>query len=119
MRQLGRELGKSVDGLYPIDSGRRGSNAERTMIAKLERTHAVVEEVLASLLRIVPPPRIETEHRRLERGVRGIAAEIEAVIRGLQTGDLASTITPSGLPSLSIITAATDGMERKGFDVLG
>jgi hypothetical protein len=118
LQQLGRRLGKSVDGLYPIDTGTRGSETSRRTIVKLQKTHVVLEDVLAKLMRIVPPPRVASDHRLLETGVRGIAADVEAVINDLRTGNLAASIGPSGLPSLPIITAATDAMEKKGFDVL-
>jgi hypothetical protein len=119
LQLLGRRLGKSVDGLYPIDTGTRGSKTSHQTIAKLEKAHAVLEDVLAELVQIVPPPRVASDQRLLEAGVRGVAANVEAVIKALREGNLAASIAPSGLPSLPIITAATDAMEKKGFDVLG
>jgi hypothetical protein len=118
LQHLGRRLGKSVDGLYPIDTGTRGSETSRRTVEKLQKAHVVLEDVLAELMRIVPPSRVASAHHLLEAGVRGIAADVAAVIKDLRTGNLAASIGPSGLPSLPIITAATDAMEKKGFDVL-
>jgi hypothetical protein len=118
MQQLGRRLGKTVEAVYPIDTGLAGSDTSRATIAKLQKGRTSVEAVLVQLQRIDPPAAVRADHRQIERGVRGMAAEMQAVIVALRAGDLAASMAPAALPSLRVVTSATDHLEHEGYDVL-
>jgi hypothetical protein len=119
MQQLGRRLGTTIDGVYPIDTGTANSETSRATIAKLTTARVSVGDVLASLQQIVPPTAVRSDHRRIVRGVRGIAVEMQQVVVALRKGDIAASMEPASLQSLADVTGATDSMESKGYDVLG
>lgn len=118
MRLLGRQIGTEVSTIYPIDTGVHGSGAALQTAKRIEHVHAVFEEVLTTLRSITPPAKVAADHRRLEAGVQGVAAELAQVINDLEAGDFEGVAVPSRLSDLSVIDTATSSMEKKGFDVL-
>lgn len=119
MRALGRTLGDEVGKIYPISTGARGSALEAATERRLVHARAVIEHVLAGVRSMQAPHAVAFDQRRLERGLAGIAAELGQLVRGIRDGDYRSTLVPSQLEDLSIVTSATSSMERKGYDVLG
>jgi hypothetical protein len=118
MRRIGNELGKSIDGLYPLSSGPRGSDTAKETVVKLEKARAVITGVSAQLAHIVPPPAIASEHKRLEAGVRELTAQIDKLIESDKAGDVGAFVAGSNFSSLQIIESAADAMKVKGYDIL-
>lgn len=119
MRALGRTLGDEVGKIYPISTGVRGSALESATERRLEHARAVIERVLAGVRSMHPPHAVASDQRRLERGLAGIAAELGQLVTDIRNGDYRSTLVPSQLEDLDLVTSATASMERKGYDVLG
>lgn len=119
MLRLGAKLGKTVDGLYPLDTGTPGSTDEKQTIAKLDRAHRAVSSVERSLGQIEPPAAIAAEHRTLRKNVHAVARQIAALATSLRTGDTDAFNALSQLPALAGVTAETDAIRQKGYDVLG
>lgn len=118
MQQLGHRLGLIVEGIYPIDTGTAHSQTSKDTIAKLRKARVKVDAVLADLQRIDPPAPVLRAHRQIERGVRGMEIEMQQVVAALEKGDLPAAMEPSAMLSLRTVVAATDSMERAGYDVL-
>jgi hypothetical protein len=119
MQRLGKQLGISVGGLYPLNTGLRGSDLADETVAKLQKTRGVVSGIMVALRRISPPAPIAPEHRRLEIGIQRLTDQLDTLILSLQKGDLRTFTYWSRLPSLRIISAATGAMKNKGYDVIG
>jgi len=120
MQKLGNELGRSVQGLYPIASGPAGSATEKATVVELQKARGVVSNVLAQLTAIIPPPKVAPQHAMLERGARELSAQISALINDTQTGNLAAFAEGSSFSnSLQVITNAVDAMQVRGYDILG
>jgi hypothetical protein len=118
MLSLGTKLGKAVDGLYPLDTGTPGSAEEKQAIAKLVRAHIVVSSVEKSLGRIQPPSAVAAEHRALRKDAHAVARQIAELATSLRTGDTDTFSALSQLPALARVTAETDAIRKKGYDVL-
>jgi hypothetical protein len=116
---LGRELGRSVDGLYPLGAGPKGSELANSTVAKLEETRAVVSGVEAELVKIVPPREIAPEHEMLKAGVGELTGQLDKLIQSLKDGDLRAFGRLSQLPSLRKIAQAADAMTQHGYNIIG
>ncbi|HEV2591240.1 MAG TPA: hypothetical protein VGU02_05040 [Gaiellaceae bacterium] len=119
MRKLGATLGTEVNDVYPISTGAQGSALEKETEQKLERARVMFERVLAGVRSMQPPRAVAGDHRRLERGLAAIGAELQQVVADLRAGNLQASLEPSRLAGLNLVTAATANMQRKGYDVLG
>jgi hypothetical protein len=119
MRRLGATLGAEVNRVYPISTGTPGSALEAQTERNLEHARVVFEHVLAGVQSMRPPHAVAVDHRRLERGLVEVAAELQQVIDDLRGGKFQASIAPSRLSALNVISAATSSMQRKGFDVVG
>ena len=119
MRSLGKTLGGEVNRIYPIQTGTRGSALEKATIQRLARAQVVVLHVGAGVHAMRPPKPIAADQRRLERGLAGMASELGQLVSDVRNGDIRDTMTPSRLNGLTLITSATNRMEKKGYDVLG
>lgn len=119
MHSLGNRLGAAADGLYPLDSGTRGSAVTRAAIAKLLRARATVIDVAAQLATIRPPAAVASDHRRLRTAVLRLSAQIGLLVKSLRIGDTDTFNSLSQLPALRGVISATDLMKRKGYDIVG
>ena len=119
MRRLGNSLGRAVDGLYPLDTGTPGSAQSKHTITKLEEAQATVESVDRSLASIEPPAAVVSQHRALRKAVARVGVQLGKLAASLRTGDTQTFNRLSQLPALAGVTAATDAIEKKGYDVLG
>lgn len=119
MRALGGTLGKTIDRLYPIDSGTAGSDVSRASAAKVDRARKVVQGVEAQLSTMKPPAKIAADHRHLEAAVAALAAQMAKLSTALRSGDADTFNGLSQLPAVRGVSSATDAMVRAGYDVVG
>jgi hypothetical protein len=119
MRSIGSTLGRTVDTLYPIDSGTPGSDVARQSAAKVERARKVVEGVGARLATLTPPAKIAADHRRLRQAVTALAAQMDKLAAAIRSGDSDTFNQLSQLPAVAGVSAATDAMVKAGYDVVG
>ena len=120
MRQLGNQLGKSVNSLYPLSSGTKGSPTAKATVVKLQKAQTVVSGVLAQLRQIVPPAAIAKQHRQLENGVSTLVTQLRQMIKNTETGDVADFVAGSNFTApLQMINAAADAMNNAGYNIIG
>ena len=119
MRALGGTLGKTIDRLYPIDSGTAGSAVSRASAARVDRARKVVAGVQAQLATMKPPAKIAADHRHLQAAVAALAAQMAKLSAALRSGDTDTFNGLSQLPAVRGVSAATDAMVRAGYDVVG
>jgi hypothetical protein len=120
MRTLGNRLGKSINGLYPLPSGAKGSATAEQTVVKLQNAKSVVAGVLAQLNRIVPPKPIVRQHRELVSGVRVLVRQLGTVIKDAQTGDIGGFVAGSNFTvGLQMINAAANSMTDRGYNIIG
>ena len=84
-----------------------------------KRAHVVVSSVEKSLGRIQPPSAVAAEHRALRKDVHAVARQIAELATSLRTGDTETFNAHSQLPALAGVTAETDAIRQKGYDILG
>jgi hypothetical protein len=120
MRVLGNQLGKSVNSLYPLSSGTKGSPTAKATVVKLQKAQTVVSGVLAQLRQIVPPAAIAKQHRQLENGVSTLVTQLGQMITNTETGDVADFVAGSNFTApLQMINAAADAMNNAGYNIVG
>jgi hypothetical protein len=120
MRQLGNQLGKSINGLYPLSSGTKGSSTAKQTVIKLQKAQTVVSGVLAQLRQIVPPAAVAKQHLQLETGVHTLVVQLEQMITNTQSGDIADFVAGSNFTApLQMINAAADAMNHRGYNIIG
>ncbi len=117
MRQLGQQLGTSINHLFPLVEAQPGTDVSKATVAKLERTRAVVSSVTARLAAITAPPAVRDAHRRLLRGLTSFSGELDRLISVLEHG----TSKPFGVytqfRSLRTIAKARDDIEARGYAI--
>ena len=117
MKRLGRQLGGSVERLFPLVEAQPGTDVSKESVAKLERTRAVVTHVMVKVANIVPPAAIRAEHQRLVKGISALGVELDKLIQVEEKG----TSRPWGLyarfESLRAIAKATAAIEKKGYAI--
>jgi hypothetical protein len=120
MRTLRNQLEKSINHLYPLSSGTKGSATAKATALKLRKAQAVVSGVLAQLEQIVPPAAVAKQHRQLENGVSTLATQLDQMITNTETGDVSDFVAGSNLTApLQMINAAAHAMNAAGYDVIG
>ncbi len=120
MQVLGNQLGKTVNGLYPLSSGSKGSATAKQTVIKLQKAQAVIDGVLAQLMRIVPPPAVAKEHRQLVSGVHTLSDQLGSMITNTETGDIGDFVAGSNFTApLRTINAAASAMTSLGYNVIG
>lgn len=120
MRVLGNQLGASVEALYPLSSGTKGSEVEKQTVAKLEKTEGVAKSVLEQMQHIAPPKPVRKQQDALEHGVSLLVTQLDEMITSAETGDVASFIRGSNFgSSLQTINAAANAMTDLGYNILG
>jgi hypothetical protein len=120
MRKLGDRLGKTIDGLYPLSSGSKGSDTAKRTAVKLQNAQAVISDVYAQLKKIVPPGPIAKQQRELEAGVRVLINQLGEMVKDAQTGAIAAFVAGSNFTSsLQMINAAAAEMTAQGYDIIG
>ncbi len=120
MRLLGNMLGESVEGLYPLSSGTKGSDIAKKTILKLQKTEGVAKTVLQQMQHIAPPTPVTKEQSDLEGGVSLLINQLDVMISSAQTGDVATFIQGSNFgSSLRAINTAANAMTDVGYNILG
>jgi hypothetical protein len=120
MRTLRNQLGQSIDDLYPLSTGTKGSATANATVVKLQKARIVASGVLAQLEQIVPPAAIAKQHRQLENGVSTLVTQLGQMIKNTETGDVAGFVGGSNLTApLQMINAAAHAMNSAGYDVIG
>jgi hypothetical protein len=120
MRTLGNQLGKSINGLYPLSSGTKGSATAKATVVKLQKAQTVISGVLVQLKQIVPPAAIAKQHRQLENGVSTLVTQLRQMITNTETGDVADFVAGSNFTApLQMINAAADAMNNAGYNIIG
>jgi hypothetical protein len=117
MRGLGARLTISLQNLFPLDSGPRGSEANEESLAKLRRTRAVAGEVAARLTLIRPPRAVRTEHDKLVRGIAELETELDRLLTGIQKGSPNSFASLMRFRSTRVIASATTAIRNKGYAI--
>ena len=120
MQVLGSQLGKSINGLYPLSSGSKGSETAKQTVIKLQKAQTVINGVLAQLTQIVPPHAVAKQHRQLVSGVRTLSDQLGAMITNTETGDIADFVAGSNFTApLQAINAAASAMTNLGYNIIG
>ena len=120
MQAIGRRIGRSLNNLYPLSSGTKGSDAAAHTIAMLERTEALVGSLLAQLKQIIPPGRVAAQHRQLEAGLRQLMTQLTQEANFARTGNVGRFVAGSNFTSsLATIDAAANEMTNRGYNIIG
>lgn len=119
LRALGKEFGAAVDGLYPLDSGTKGSVVARSTTAKLRDAAGVVANVESRLAVLRPPRRVAVQQRTLTQSLERLHAQIEQLATATANGDTRTFDQLSQLPQLRAVSNAAAAMKKRGYDVLG
>jgi hypothetical protein len=118
MRQLGRRLAISVEGLFPLVESQAGDDTTKASVAKVESTRAVATSVMTRVAAIAPPGPIRAEHRRLVKGLSDFRDELDDLIRVLQDGGGSKPFESySRFAGLRTIARARDDIELKGYAI--
>jgi hypothetical protein len=117
MRQLGRRLAGSVQGLFPLVETQPGTDISKETVAKLQRTRAVVTSVLAKAAAIAPPEPIRHEHQRLLQGISALGGELDELINVEEHGTSRAFGLYARFPSLRTIARARSAIEKKGYAI--
>jgi hypothetical protein len=120
MRVLGNQVGKSINGLYPLSSGTKGSSTAKQTVVKLQKAQTVVRGVLVQLKQIAPPAAIAKQHRQLENGVSTLVDQLGRMITDTEAGNVADFVAGSNFTTpLQMINAAADAMNHRGYNIIG
>jgi len=119
MKQLGRQLAVSINGLFPLVEGKPGSEASKESVAKLRRTRAVVTSVQTSIAGIAPPAPIRAEHQRLLQGISALGVELDKLIDVEENGSKNPFGSYTRFNSLRTIAKARTAIEGKGYAIGG
>jgi hypothetical protein len=117
MTRLGRQLAASVERLFPLVEGQPGSDISKESVAKLERTRAVVTNVMTRVAGIAPPTPVRAEHKRLLNGLSALGAELDKLIEVEEKGASNPFGTYARFASLRTIAKARAAIEKKGYTI--
>ncbi len=116
MRQLGRTLAQSVEGMFPLVEGTGGAGSAEA-VAKVEAARAVVTRVTSKLAAIVPPAPIRADHRRLVVALGNLGSELDQLVQALQSGGSKPLSEYTRFAALAKIASATSDMKKKGYAI--
>jgi hypothetical protein len=120
MRTLGSRLSRTINNLYPLASGSKGSDTAKQTALKLEKAQVVISDVYATMQATVPPRAVAKQHRDLEVGVRMMINQLGGLIDDARTGAIGAFIRNSYFTdSLQAINSAATAMTTRGYDVVG
>jgi hypothetical protein len=119
VRALGAKFGAAMDGLYPLDSGTKGSDVARATTAKLLHAEEVVVYVEKGLSALHPPQSVAVQQRTLLRSLKRLDAQIQQLATATRDGDASTFNRLSQLPQLRSVSNAAAAMKKRGYDVLG
>ena len=119
LRALGTDFGAAVDGLYPLDSGPKGSAVAESTTAQLRDAAGVVAKVERRLEALQPPKRVAVQQRTLVQNLERLHAQIEQLATATADGDARTFDRLSQLPQLRAVSNAAAAMKKRGYAVLG
>src|SRR5581483_4873898 len=117
MKRLGTRLVGSVEGLFPLVEAQPGSDASKASLVKLEKTRAVVTQVMARVAGIAPPAPIRSEHQQLLQGIASLGGELDKLIQVEQKGTSKPFGTFARFDSLRTIAKARSAIVKKGYAI--
>lgn len=117
MKRLGGQLVASVEHLFPLGQALPGSDINKESLVKLERTRAVVTNVIARVAGIAPPAPIRAEHQRLLKGISALAGELDTLIQVEEKGAPKRFGAYTRFESLRTIAKATSAIKKKGYAI--
>jgi hypothetical protein len=114
MQQLGQTLGRA---LLELGSANKTAPAA-TVVKDLRQAQKELRSAAVKLTALTPPEKIQAQHKRLIKGVRDYANDIDDVIAKYKRGNRQAVFSVTDLPGVKEMQRASQAISKAGYVIV-